>query len=99
MNSTVIQDSCRTARLRRAVSVRFRLRRDRGPDGLIGFWRRTVRVVSGLAVEEHQDEEPDAADYRNEHDQYPPTAASGVVQPSNGNGDCRNEHRQRVDTA
>src|SRR6266404_9787257 len=58
----VLPDSRQATRVHGAASEQCRLRRDRSRDRLVGLWGRSVRVLSRLAVQHHENQKHNTAD-------------------------------------
>jgi len=65
--------------------------------GLFGI--RSGLIAAGLAVLHEEDDEDDETDERDEADKHPPSAAAGVVESADGQGESGEEHRQAVNHA
>src|SRR5512132_527905 len=60
-------------------------------------WTRPEAVGSGFAIRGEEHEENDRAHQRDERDEEPPAAASGIVEPSNRHGERGDQQRERQD--
>ena len=61
------------------------------------LWVRPILIRPRLAIEQHKDEQNNPTYYRNQTDEYPPSGATGIVEPADRHSEARNQDRQRID--
>src|ERR1700681_345714 len=71
-------------------------RRNIGDRRLSSLGRWSIGVLPRLAIDQQENQQHNTTDQRHQLDQYPPSAAAGVMQPSDGDGKRGNQHSQRV---